>query len=244
VTWSILARDTSTGTLGAAVATRFFAVGALAIRVEGGVAALATQALINPMYAVQAMPRLRAGEAPDGVIQALLAADAGRAHRQIHILDAAGRIAVHTGADCIGWCGSVRGIDVSVAGNMLAGADVVAKTLAAFETASGSMAERLLTALEAGEAAGGDKRGRQSAALQICTRDPYPDLDIRTDDHPDPLAELRRLHAVSQERFALFRRLLPGSDSPCGVFDRDVIEAAILARDRAGQPPSHDRPPG
>ena len=84
----------------------------------------------------------------------------------------------------------------------------------------GTLAERLLTALEAGEAAGGDKRGKQSAALKICTRDPYPDLDIRTDDHPDPLAELRRLYAVSQERFAVFRRFLPGTDSPCGVFDR------------------------
>jgi uncharacterized Ntn-hydrolase superfamily protein len=230
MTWSILARDPASGALGAAVATRFFAVGALAIHVEGGVAALATQALINPMYAVHGMPRLRSGQAPDAVIEALLAADAGREHRQIHVLDAAGRIAAHTGAECVDWCGSVRGIDVSVAGNMLAGADVVARTLAAFEASAGSFAERLLTALEAGEAAGGDKRGKQSAALKICTRDPYPDLDIRTDDHPDPLAELRRLYAVSQERFALLRRFLPGTDSPCGVFDRDVIDAAISAR--------------
>jgi len=229
MTWSILARDPATGALGAAVATRFFAVGALAIHVEGGAAALATQALINPMYAVHGMPRLRAGDAPDSVIEALLAGDAGRGHRQIHVLNAAGRIAAHTGGDCVDWCGSVRGIDVSVAGNMLAGPNVVAATLTAFETAGGSMAERLLTALEAGEAAGGDKRGKQSAALKICSRDPYPDLDIRTDDHPDPLAELRRLVAVSQERFAQFRRFLPGADSPCGVFDRDVIEAALLA---------------
>jgi uncharacterized Ntn-hydrolase superfamily protein len=233
MTWSILARDPRTGALGAAVATRFFAAGALAIHLEGGVGALATQALINPMYAVHAMPRLRAGKAPDAVIEALLAADAGRSHRQIHILDAGGRIAVHSGSACIGWCGAVGGTEVSVAGNMLAGPEVVTRTLAAFEAASGTLAERLLTALEAGEAAGGDKRGKQSAALRICTRDPYPDLDIRADDHPDPLAELRRLHAVSQERFALFRRFLAGADSPCGVFDRAVIEAAISARDPA-----------
>jgi uncharacterized Ntn-hydrolase superfamily protein len=229
MTWSILARDPATGTIAAAVATRFFAVGALAIHVEGGVAALATQALINPMYAIHGMPRLRAGEAPEAVVEALLAADAGRAHRQIHVLDAAGRIAAHTGAECVDWCGSVRDIDVSVAGNMLAGPDVVGRTLDAFQSATGSMAERLLTALEAGEATGGDKRGKQSAALKICTRDPYPDLDIRTDDHPDPLAELRRLLAVSQERFVHFRRFLAGTDSPCGVFDRDVIDAAIAA---------------
>lgn len=227
MTWSILARDPTSGALGAAVATRFFAVGALAIHVEGGVAALATQALINPMYAVHGMPRLRAGEAPDAVVVALLAADAGRAHRQIHILDAGGRIAAFTGEACVNWCGSVRGIGVSVAGNMLAGPAVVQRTLEAFAGATGTLAERLLAALEAGEAVGGDKRGKQSAALKIATRDPYPDLDIRADDHPDPIAELRRLYAVSKERFAVFRRFLAGTDSPCGVFDRTVIDAAI-----------------
>jgi uncharacterized Ntn-hydrolase superfamily protein len=235
MTWSILARDQASGALGAAVATRFFAVGALAIHVEGGVAALATQALINPMYAIDGMPRLRAGEAPEDVVAALLAGDAGGTHRQIHILDAGGRVASWTGVSCVAWCGSVHGIDVSVAGNMLAGSAVVEQTLAAFEQARGPLAERLLIALEAGEAAGGDRRGKQSAALKVATRDPYPDLDIRTDDHPDPLRELRRLYAVSQERFAVFRRFLPGSDSPCGVFDRAVIDAAIV---RDARPPA------
>jgi uncharacterized Ntn-hydrolase superfamily protein len=235
MTWSILARDPATGALGAAVATRFFAVGALAIHVEGGVAALATQALINPMYAWHGMPRLRAGEAPDAVVAALLAADAGRARRQLHILDAGGRIAAFTGEACVSWCGAVRGADVSVAGNMLAGPAVVARTLAAFGGAQGPLAERLLAALEAGEAAGGDKRGKQSAALKIATRDPYPELDIRADDHPDPIAELRRLYAVSRERFAVFRRFLAGTDSPCGVFDRTVIDAAI---EREAIPPA------
>jgi uncharacterized Ntn-hydrolase superfamily protein len=235
MTWSILVRDPATGARGAAVATRFFAVGALAIHAEGGVAALATQALINPMYAAHGMARLRAGEPPDSVAAALLAEDAGRDHRQLHMIDAQGRIAQYTGRDCVSWCGSVRGTDVSVAGNMLAGAAVVERTLEAYQRASGTLAERLLSALEAGEAAGGDKRGKQSAALKICTRDPYPDIDIRTDDHPDPLLELRRLYAVSQERFAVFRHFLAGTDSPCGVFDRAVIDAAIA---REGKPPT------
>jgi uncharacterized Ntn-hydrolase superfamily protein len=113
---------------------------------------------------------------------------------------------------------------------MLAGPQVVQATLDAFASTQGPLAERLLTALEAGEAAGGDKRGKQSAALTICSRDPYPDIDIRADDHPDPLRELRRLLGVSRERYAVFRRFLPGADSPCGVFDRAVIDAAI-ARD-------------
>ncbi|MCW3474008.1 DUF1028 domain-containing protein [Limobrevibacterium gyesilva] len=227
MTWSILVRDPATGALGAAVATRFFAVGALCIHVEGEVAALATQALINPMYGLNGMARLRGGEAPAAVAAALLAEDAGRGHRQLHILDAQGRMAQHTGADCVAWCGHAAGHDVSVAGNMLAGPAVVERTLAAWTAGTGDMAERLLTALEAGEAAGGDWRGKQSAALKICTRDPYPDLDIRTDDHPDPLAELRRLLAVSRERYAIFRRFLPGRDNASGVFDRAEIEAAI-----------------
>ncbi len=227
MTWSILVHDPATGALGAAVASRFFAVGGLCTRVEGGVGAMATQALVNPMHIVDAMPRLRAGEAPAAVLAALLDADPGRSQRQVHIVDAQGRVAQHSGPHCIAWAGTVQGAGVSVAGNMLAGPDVVARTLDAFAQARGSLAERLLVAMEAGEAAGGDKRGRQSAGLTICTRDPYPDLDIRADDHPDPLAELRRLHRVSLERFAVFRRFLAGRERRWGELDRGVMEEAI-----------------
>ena len=230
MTWSILARDPATGAFGVAVASRFFAVGAICPHVEGGVAALATQALVNPLYAVHAMPRLRRGETAEAVLASLVAPDPGADQRQFHILDAAGGIAQHTGGNCVPWAGHVRGDNAAVAGNMLAGPQVVRRTMEAYLAASGSLAERLLTAMQAGEAAGGDKRGRQSAALKICLRDPYPDLDIRADDHPDPLAELWRLYRVSLERYAVFRRFLPGSDSPWGVFDRAVMDAAI-ARD-------------
>ncbi len=234
MTWSILVHDPATGELGAAVASRFFAVGALCIHVEGGIAALATQALINPLYAIEGMARLRTGAPPDEVVAALVGPDPGLSQRQLHIVDAQGRIGQHTGADCVCWAGMVHGHRVSVAGNMLAGPAVVERTLSGFAAATGSLAERLLTAMEAGEAAGGDKRGRQSAALKIGFRDPYPKLDIRADDHPDPLAELGRLHRVSLERFAVFRRFLPGSISRWGELDRAVIDAAI-ARD--GVPP-------
>ena len=231
MTWSILARDPATGTLGVAVASRFFAVGAICPFVEGGVAALATQALVNPMYAVHAMPRLRAGEAPAEVLAALVTPDAGADQRQFHILDATGRIAQYTGANCVLWAGHASAENVSVAGNMLAGEATVRATLDAYLSATGTMADRLLTALEAGEKAGGDKRGKQSAGLKIATRDPYPDLDIRADDHPDPLAELRRLHRVSLERFAIFRRFLPGRDNEWGLMDRPTLDATI-ARNR------------
>jgi uncharacterized Ntn-hydrolase superfamily protein len=227
MTWSILARDPASGEIGVAVASRFFAVGAICPFVEGGVAALATQALVNPMYAVHAMPRLRAGEAPESILRSLVASDPGADQRQFHILDAFGRVAQHTGANCVFWAGHATEENVSVAGNMLAGEATVRATLAGYLAASGSMAGRLLTAMEAGEKAGGDKRGKQSAGLKIASRDPYPDLDIRADDHPDPLAELRRLHRVSLERFAVFRRLLAGGDSRPGVLDRAVIDAAI-----------------
>ena len=234
MTWSILARDPVSGALGAAVASRFFAVGALCIHVEGGVAALATQALVNPLHPEGAFPRLRVGADPAIVAGDLVGPDPGAPQRQLHILDAQGRISQHSGPGCVPWAGHVAGQDVSVAGNMLAGPDVVRRTLEAYLAAPGSMAERLLAAMQAGEAAGGDKRGRQAAALKVCTADSYPDLDIRADDHPDPLTELRRLHRVSLERYAVFRRFLPGRASRYGTLDRTVIEAAV-ARD--GLPP-------
>ena len=229
MTWSILARDLATGEIGAAVASRFLAVGAVVPRVHGGVGAACTQALVNPFHALDALARLAAGEAPEPALATLIAADAGRAARQVHVLAADGRSARHTGADCIGWCGHLEGPDVSVAGNMLAGESVLAATRDAFlATAGQPLALRLLAAMEAGEAEGGDMRGRQSAAIQVGSRDPYPDLDLRVDDHPDPLAELRRLHAVWREHARHFRRFLPGRDHP-GVFDRRVIQTAIAA---------------
>jgi uncharacterized Ntn-hydrolase superfamily protein len=229
MTWSILARDPSTGELGVAVASRFLAAGALCPRVEGGVGAAATQALVNPFIAPDALVRLRAGETPAAALAALLAADPGREVRQAHLLAVDGRVAAHTGGGCVGWCGHAEGPDVSVAGNMLAGPQVLAATRDAFLAAAGqSLPARLLAAMEAGEAAGGDKRGRQSAAIQVASQDPYPDLDLRVDDHPAPLAELRRLHAVWCGYLRHFRRFLPGRDHP-GVFDRAVINAAIAA---------------
>lgn len=234
MTFSLLVRDPLSGALGAAVASRFFAVGALCIHVEGGVGALATQALVNPMYAAHGLPLLRAGETPENMVNAMIMPDPGRDQRQLHAIDAQGRIGQHTGADCVAWAGHRRGTDMSAAGNMLAGPGVVDAMLEGFGRAEGSLAERLIAALEAGEAAGGDKRGRQSAAVKVCIGDPYPELDIRADDHPDPLAELRRLHRVSLERFAIFRRFLAGADSPWGTYDRDMIEAAIQAAIQAG----------
>jgi uncharacterized Ntn-hydrolase superfamily protein len=228
LTWSLIARDSATGAFGIAIATRFFAVGALCPHGDGGIGALATQALINPTYGPRGLRLLRAGVSVQGVVQELTLSDPGRAARQLHVQDATGSIAAHTGDDCVPWCGHAIHEGFSVAGNMLAGPEVLAETAHVY-AARGDLPfpRRLIAALKAGEAAGGDKRGRQSAALKIFTTEEYPALDIRVDDHADPLAELERLEAVSRERFVHFARFLATRDSPGGVWDRDFINAEI-----------------
>jgi uncharacterized Ntn-hydrolase superfamily protein len=227
MTWSIVARDAA-GAFGVAIASRFFAVGSLCPHAKSGVGALATQALVNPHYGPRGLELLAGGASAAEVVASLTGHDEGRDHRQLHVIDAQGRIAAHTGAACIDWCGHVAGDGYSVAGNMLAGPRVLDDTAAAF-TATGDLpfALRLLAALDAGDAAGGDKRGKQSAALLVCTGEEYPFLDIRVDDHENPFAELRRLYDGSLERYQPFVACLPSRARPAGITDRAVIEAEI-----------------
>ncbi len=235
MTWSIIARDENTGKFGIAVATKFFAVGALVPHVAPRVGAVATQALVNPFFGVNGLALLRQGKSAAETVGALVAADPGRDHRQLHVMDAQGRTSAHTGAACVDWCGHVSGPACSVAGNMLAGPRVLEETAAAYaKNAEKPFPRRLIAALAAGEAAGGDKRGKQSAALLIQGEEDWPDLDLRVDDHPDPLAELERLERVSRERYVHFLRCLPGRRDPVGVTDRDIIEREI-AIDRAAE---------
>lgn len=227
MTWSILARDDE-GRFGAAIASRFFAVGAYCLHAQRGVGIVATQALMNPLYGPAALMLLAQGHAPRSVVAALIAADAGRDQRQLHLLGALAPPAAHSGAACIDWCGQTSGAHYSVAGNMLAGPQVLAATAEAFErSAGGTLAERLLAALAAGEAAGGDKRGKQSAALVIQGDEDRLELDLRVDDHVEPVRELLRLHAVSGERFQPFVACLAGRHDAVGELDRTRIEAAI-----------------
>ena len=229
MTWSILARDAD-GSFGVAIASRFFAVGALCVHTRAGVGALATQALMNPLYGTAGLALLQQGLAAADVVAQLTGADAGQAQRQLHVLPAHGPAAAHTGAACVDWCGHQVHGDFSVAGNMLAGPQVLQATADAFiASADQPLAERLIAAMQAGEAAGGDKRGKQSAALVIQGAEDYRTLDLRVDDHADPLAELQRLHAVSLERFQPFLACLPRAADPVGTLDRSRIEAAISA---------------
>jgi uncharacterized Ntn-hydrolase superfamily protein len=230
MTWSIIARDTATGQIGIAVATRFFAVGARVPHIAAGLGGIATQALVNPYYGIDGIRMLREGRSPQEIANRLTGADEGRESRQLHILDAAGRIAAFTGKDCVDWCGHLAGDGFSMAGNMLAGADVLeetAKTYLAGESLP--FARRLIAAMRAGEAAGGDKRGKQSAALLIHEREEWSALDLRVDDHDDPLAELERLEQVSRKHWVHFRKFLPTRQNPAGVTDRATIDAGVQA---------------
>jgi len=236
MTWSIIARDPQTGKFGIAVATRFFAVGALVPYTQTDVGAIASQALVNPFFGIKGLKFLRDGLSAADTVSKLVASDDGSPHRQVHVMDRAGSVGVHTGAGCIGWCGGISEPNLSVAGNMLANADVIAATATAYRTHPNlSFAQRLIVALKAGEAVGGDRRGRQSAALVIQGDEDWRELDLRVDDHADPLAELERLEAVSRERFVHFMRCLPRRANPTGITDRATIEAEI-AKALAAQP--------
>jgi uncharacterized Ntn-hydrolase superfamily protein len=230
VTWSIIARDDATGQIGIAVATRFFAVGARVPHIAPGIGGVATQALVNPYYGIDGVRLLREGRSAQDVVSILVAGDEGRESRQLHVIDAKGRIAAFTGKDCIDWCGHLAGDGFSVAGNMLVGAAVLDETAKTYVANTGlSFARRLIAAMRAGEAAGGDKRGKQSAALLIHEGEEWSALDLRVDDHADPLAELERLERVSRERWVHFRKYLPTRKNPAGITDRATIDAGIEA---------------
>jgi uncharacterized Ntn-hydrolase superfamily protein len=183
---------------------------------------------MNPLYGPQGLDLLAAGRTPEDVVAMLTGADAGRDQRQLHVLAAQGRPAAWTGGACIDWCGHRVEPEFSVAGNMLAGPRVLEATAQAFlETRSRPLAERLLAALAAGEAAGGDKRGKQAAALRVQADEDYAQLDLRVDDHAEPVVELQRLYRKSLERAQPFIACLAGRRDPVGITDRAEIEARI-----------------
>lgn len=228
MTWSIIARDEATGQIGIAVSTCAFAVGARVPFIATGVGAIATQAFVNPFYGYRGLELLREGASAEKVVRSLTEADAGRGQRQVHVMDAAGRFAAYTGADCVPWCGHLIRDTLSVAGNMLAGGAVLDETAAAYAAHGATpFPRRLIAALAAGERAGGDKRGKQSAALLVHDQEEYPLVDIRVDDHADPIGELARLEAVGGERYMHYRKFMPSKASPAGVTDRAEIERLI-----------------
>jgi uncharacterized Ntn-hydrolase superfamily protein len=195
-TYSIVGRDPDTGELGVAVQSHWFSVGSIVSWAEPGVGAVATQAIAEPAYGPRLLELMRAGESPGAALRTLLDADEKARFRQVAVVDASGAGAVHTGDDCIPHAGHTEGEDFSAQANMMASADVWPAMAKAFRAAAGPLARRLFAALEAAEAAGGDVRGRQSAALLVVPAEGESwrrDTDLRVEDHPQPLAELKRL---------------------------------------------------
>ncbi|MBE3599180.1 MAG: DUF1028 domain-containing protein [Limnochordaceae bacterium] len=223
-TFSIVAADPGTGSLGVAVASKFLAVGAVVPWAKAGVGAIATQAWANTSYGPAGLELLAAGHDVASVARQLTASDDGREHRQFGIVDAQGHAFAYTGAQCLEWAGDVTGPYFSCQGNILAGPQVVEAMAEAFQSSGGrDLAARLVAALSAGQRAGGDRRGRQSAAILVVREKGgyggYTDryMDLRVDDHPDPVAELERL-------VRLFRLYFEKEERPQHV----ALEGAVL----------------
>jgi uncharacterized Ntn-hydrolase superfamily protein len=230
MTWSIVVQDVESGAFAVAVATRAFAVGASCPFLRAGVGAVSTQSVTNRYLGPAVLDGMARGLTPEAAIRSALAADEGAGLRQIHAVDGKGNRYAWTGENCVEWCGGVGGTRVSVAGNMLAGEAVVRETLRAFEAGFGTpLPERLMAAMDAGEAAGGDRRGRQSAAMKLVSTEDFPDLDLRVDDHAEPLAELRRILGVWRRDRAPFLDRAPSRANPSGLTDLDAIEAGWIA---------------
>ncbi|MFN2441727.1 MAG: DUF1028 domain-containing protein [Thermoanaerobaculia bacterium] len=198
-TYSIVARDPVTGDLGVAVQSHWFSVGSVVPWAEAGVGAVATQASVDPSYGPLGLELMRSGKSAKQALESLLASDPQSAFRQVAMVDSQGRVAAHTGSSTIPAAGDSQGDGFSVQANLMRNDRIWPAMAAAFESAGGDLAERMLAALDAAEAAGGDIRGRQSAALLIVkaksSGSPWADriFDLRIEDHPEPLAELRRL---------------------------------------------------
>ena len=203
-TFSIVAADLEAGEVGCAVQSKYFSVGSVVPWAQAGVGAVATQAAGVAVYGPRALEELAAGADPDAALARVLADDPGRETRQLGIVTADGRAAAFTGASCLDWAGHRTGAGFAVQGNILAGETVVDEMARAFEETLGSLVSRLVAALAAGQAAGGDKRGQQSAAVVVerlgaaaGTREGVDRIcDLRVEDHPEPIVELRRLVGI------------------------------------------------
>jgi len=206
-TYSIAACDLETRQWGVATQSKFLGVGSVVPWAEPGVGAIATQAYANPRYGPEGLALLREGLSAEAVVDRLTAADEGRDHRQVGVVDGQGRGASFTGGECMDWAGGRTGDCYAAQGNILVSAETVDAIAETFERAQGTLAERLLDCLDAAQAAGGDRRGQQSSALLVVERDGgYAGLsnevvDLRVDEHERPLEELRRIYVMHQAIF-------------------------------------------
>lgn len=231
MTWSIVAFDKASGAFAAAVTTRALAVGSRCPFVRAGVGAVCTQSISNWYLGPKILDLIERDVEPAAAIEVALLSDQGRHLRQVHAVNRHGHSAAWTGRNCVDWAGDRPGESFSVAGNMLAGAAVVDATFETFQKGGGlSLPERMLAALDAGQQAGGDRRGRQSAALQLVTTEDYADIDFRVDDHAEPLVEMRRLLGIYRRDVEPQRSIRPTRANPSGETDLELMEADWKAK--------------
>jgi uncharacterized Ntn-hydrolase superfamily protein len=236
-TYSIVGRCDRSGELGAAVASAVPAVGAICLYARAGVGVVSTQSWVNPCLAEIALDAMEKGEEATTALAAALATDAAAGYRQIGAIAAVGPGAAHTGAQCTAWAGQITRDDHATQGNMLTGADVIGRMSAAFAADPAlPLEERLMRALEAAQAAGGDKRGRQSAALLVCGTEIYPRVDLRVDEHAHPVAELRRVLDIAAAQLAPFVAGMPRRGGAAAPAPESVVRMLLKS------PP--DRPGG
>jgi uncharacterized Ntn-hydrolase superfamily protein len=233
-TFSIVAFDPESDSLGVAVQSKFLAVGSVVPWARAGVGAVATQAMANYNYGPRGLDLMSEGNSAEQTVQALTSADEDREHRQVGVVDARGRASTFTGSECFDWAGGVTGKHYAAQGNILVGKETVGAMASAYEESDGDLATRLLGALDAGQGAGGDSRGKQSAALLVVREgggyggDNDRVVDLRVDDHPDPIRELIRIRDLHTLYF--------GETSPDDVIavDGDVRAEVADALLRAG----------
>jgi len=221
-TFSIVGRCPRTRLLGVGVASKYLAVGAVCSHTQAEVGAISTQAFGNPYLGIDGLDLLQQGLGAQETLERLLKQDPGRQKRQLIIIDKDGQTAAFTGTLTSAWCGHLQGDNFAVAGNMLSGEKVIQAMAASFEQSSEEeLAERLLRALEAGQAAGGDRRGRQAAHLQVVHTEAWKYVDLRVDEHADPVAELRRIFELAKRELFPFRQLYPTRSNPGSDWDLD-----------------------
>ncbi|HET7521085.1 MAG TPA: DUF1028 domain-containing protein [Candidatus Limnocylindria bacterium] len=228
-TFSIVARCERTGQLGVAVSTADVAAGRLVTWARAGVGAVATQSWPSLYLAIDVLDLLEGGASAQQALDQALAADPGREVRQLGVVDAEGSSASFSGIECTPWYGEETGENFACQGNMLIRGETVSAMAASFRsTERAELAERLMQALEAGQAGGGDKRGRQCAALLVVDRETYPLWDLRVDEHPQPVAELRRVYEIARHQLLPFVEGLPTRDNPLGSLSDEFIEMNLL----------------
>jgi uncharacterized Ntn-hydrolase superfamily protein len=236
-TYSIVGRCGRTGELGAAVASAVPAVGAICLYMRPRVGAVSTQSWVNPYLAFMLLDALAVGQAAGAAVERAMAEDPAAEFRQLGVIGASGAGAAWTGSGCTKWCGQLTGQDHAVQGNMLTGPEVIEAMARAFAADAGlELEERLLRALEAGQATGGDKRGRQAAALAVIGAEDYRRVDLRVDEHSDPVGELRRIHGIAAAQLAPFVAGMPGRGEAAAPAPDHVVEMLLKS------PP--DRPGG